>query len=156
MAKNLSQILLADDDDDDRYFFEEALGDLAIPTTLTTVVDGEELMQWLTAPAQTLPDVLFLDLNMPRKSGYECLTEIKGNPALAPLPVVILSTLFDTTITNRLYDNGAAHCMGKPTNHTELKTLIREALTLVAAQDQSPPATDYPVRVPSAKADGNE
>lgn len=70
-------ILLADDDSDDCLFFKEALRELLLSTNLTTVHDGEQLMQLLTNETNVLPHVLFLDLNMPRKNGFECLTEIK-------------------------------------------------------------------------------
>jgi CheY-like chemotaxis protein len=68
--------LLADDDTDDCIFFKEALEDLSFTTTLSTANDGVELMHFLKARLSDLPDALFLDLNMPRKAGYECLSEI--------------------------------------------------------------------------------
>jgi CheY-like chemotaxis protein len=67
-------ILLADDDTDDCFFFEKALREISITTQLTSVSDGERLMDHLSKNLGKLPDVLFLDLNMPRKSGFECLT----------------------------------------------------------------------------------
>ena len=89
------QLLLADDDEDDCFFFEGALAELETITELTTVHDGEQLMRRLTGLASTdLPYALFLDLNMPRKNGFECLLEIKEDPALNRLPVIILSTCF--------------------------------------------------------------
>ena len=72
-------ILLADDDADDCFFFEKALREIPMATQLTTVNDGERLMDHLSKNMEQLPDVLFLDLNMPRKSGFECLTEITEN-----------------------------------------------------------------------------
>ena len=84
-------ILLADDDSDDRLFFDKALKELTILNTLTTVHDGEHLMKYLSENKQ-LPDVLFLDLNMPQKNGFECLVEIKENEKLKDLYVVMFST----------------------------------------------------------------
>jgi CheY-like chemotaxis protein len=78
-------ILLADDDIDDCIFFKEAVEELLIPTVFTIVHEGEQLMQLLTKEATDLPDVLFLDLNMPRKNGFECLSEIKDNKKLNQL-----------------------------------------------------------------------
>jgi CheY-like chemotaxis protein len=72
-------ILLADDDIDDRGFFEKALLEIPIACQLTMVQDGEQLMDYLNKHTMELPDVLFLDLSMPRKTGFECLTEIKEN-----------------------------------------------------------------------------
>ena len=85
-------ILLADDDADDRYFFERALQDLPITTNLKTVPDGARLMEYLYKNTDHLPDVLFLDNNMPRKNGSECLAEIKNNAQLKGIPIVMCST----------------------------------------------------------------
>ena len=72
-------ILLADDDVDDCIFFREALEELPVNASLTTVKDGVQLIQHLTDNPNPFPDVLYLDLNMPRKNGFECLSEIKSN-----------------------------------------------------------------------------
>ena len=85
-------ILLADDDMDDRIFFDNALKEIPIATTLKTVSNGEQLMEWLFEKVTDLPDVLFLDLSMPRKTGFECLAEIKENEKLKALPVIMFTT----------------------------------------------------------------
>ena len=66
-------ILLADDDKDDHFFFSRVLKSLSFATKLTIVEDGEQLMTHLLGASNILPDVLFLDQNMPRKNGWECL-----------------------------------------------------------------------------------
>lgn len=95
----IHHILLADDDNDDCLLFKDALGDLPLATHLTIVRDGEQLMLLLNAKEE-LPDVLFLDLNMPRRNGFDCLSEIKENEKLRSLPVIIFSTSFDPDIVN--------------------------------------------------------
>src|SRR5690348_3605911 len=87
---HIPEILLADDDGDDCYLFGDVLNEFDSPTTLTIVRDGEQLMDWLGR--NPMPDLLFLDLNMPRKNGFECLSEIKASATLASLPVIVLST----------------------------------------------------------------
>lgn len=87
--KNALNILLVDDDKDDRFFFARALKALSIPTILVTISDGEQLMSYLSKNSEQLPDVLFLDLNMPRKNGNECLSEIKLNKKIKQLPVIL-------------------------------------------------------------------
>ena len=72
-------ILIADDDDDDRQFFNEALEELKIKTTVEMVTDGAALLRRLAKKNAVLPQILFLDLNMPFKNGIECLAEIKKN-----------------------------------------------------------------------------
>src|SRR4028118_19225 len=99
-------ILLADDDVDDIMIFKEVLNELNLPVRLTTIDNGEKLMQLLQED-EALPDVLFLDLNMPRKTGMECLKEIKSAEALRRLPVVIFSTSFKKETVDCLYESGA-------------------------------------------------
>ena len=101
-------ILLADDDSDDRSFFDQALKGLSISSHLTTFNDGEQLMKYLSENLEQLPDVLFLDLNMPRKNGFECLEEIKFDKKLKQIPIIIFSTSFDQNVVNTLYNNGGA------------------------------------------------
>jgi CheY-like chemotaxis protein len=100
-------LLLADDDSDDCIFFKDALDELPVSANLITVKDGVELMELLSESQTVLPDILFLDLNMPRKTGFECLFEIKANEKLKHLPIVILSTSLDLKVVNSLYDMGA-------------------------------------------------
>ena len=86
------KIFLAEDDPDDRSFFEDALNALALQTVLVISEDGEELMTALEETVPPQPFVIFLDLNMPRKNGFECLKEIRESDKLKDIPVVVLST----------------------------------------------------------------
>jgi CheY-like chemotaxis protein len=127
-------ILLADDDKDDRLFFEKAVGQILITTQLTTVHDGEQLMQYLSNNAENLPSILFLDLNMPRKNGFECLLEIKENILLKDIYVIMFSTsyprdvIYEQDMINRLYRIGAQDYIRKPSDFTELKRVIEQAI----------------------------
>ena len=85
-------ILLADDDEDDRNFFNDAITDLKIANKLTLFKNGKELMDYLENPESILPDILFLDLNMPCKTGNECLKEIRLNPRFKDISIAIYST----------------------------------------------------------------
>ena len=85
-------ILLADDDTADCVLFKDALEELPVSGNLTIVNNGEQLKEELTKKRNKLPDVLFLDLNMPRKSGFASLGEIKRSTELQNLPVIIFST----------------------------------------------------------------
>lgn len=122
------KILLADDDRDDRFFFDKALKALPIPTQLITVENGEQLMNYLTENSEKLPDVLFLDLNMPRKNGAECLSEIKLNPKLKKLPVIIYSTSLHEDVADLLYKDGAYYYVHK-TDLEELEKILLNLLT---------------------------
>lgn len=131
----LINILLADDDKDDRLFFENALKEITIPTQLKTVNDGEELMDYLGKSLEHLPDILFLDLSMPRKTGYECLTEIKENIKLKDIHVVVFSTsytrdkVYELNLANRLFEIGAQNYIRKPGDFKQLRNIIELSLT---------------------------
>lgn len=140
------QLLLADDDEDDCLFFKEALAELPVATHLTTVQDGEQLMHWLTTNTGSLPDALFLDLNMPRKGGYECLVEMKADQQLQQIPVIILSTSFEKKMADRLYKKGAISCIRKPADFSQLKQVIQQALTLITHGNASPSVIEDAVR----------
>lgn len=135
------KILLADDDPDDRFFFDLVLKDLAIPTQLTTVEDGVKLMDYLIKHADKLPDVLFLDLNMPRKNGSECLSEIKHNAKLKNLPVIIYSTSLHEDIADILYKKGAHYYIRK-TDIVELKKTLNYTLGLIVENNFARPRRD--------------
>lgn len=92
MTNKTLKILLADDDDDDRLFFKEALEDIKIKTKVHTVNDGTALMEHLNQPGIPLPDMLFLDLNMPKKNGIQCLEEIRKDQRFKELTIAIYST----------------------------------------------------------------
>lgn len=137
-------ILLADDDKDDCFFFEKALKEIAVATHLTTLHDGDSLMHYLAENSKSLPDILFLDLSMPRKNGFECLTEIKADGNLKSLPVIVFSTSFardmhfEQGIISMLHKEGAHHFIRKPGDFEQLKQIIQNAL--INVQNEIMPA----------------
>jgi CheY-like chemotaxis protein len=139
-------LLLADDDYDDCVFFKEALEELPVNSTLKTVSDGEQLMDLLTTKPEPFPDILFLDLNMPRKTGFECLTEIKRDEKLKLLPVIVYSTSFDHEVVNMLYEKGAHYYIRKPGEFAKLKKVILEALTITALNSAKPNKENFVIR----------
>lgn len=130
MNSTLLHLLLADDDEDDRLFFQDALDELQLVDTFTSVHNGEQLMNWLKKETD-LPTVVFLDLNMPRKNGLECLIEIKKDERLQHLPVIVYSTSYDADTINLLYKNGALYYIRKPSEFAKLKEVIRLALASI-------------------------
>ncbi len=125
-------ILLADDDADDCSFFQQALKELPIASKLVTVNDGDQLMKYLAENTEHLPHVLFLDINMPRKSGMECLSEIRQNEKLKNLPVVMFSTSNSWDTINLLFKSGANVYIHKPNDFAQLKQVIHHALPIAA------------------------
>ena len=141
MGTSAITLLLADDDIDDCMFFKDALEELPLATNLTTISDGVELMRYLTSQGD-LPDVIFLDLNMPRKNGYECLSEIKQNFRLAAVPVIIYSTSFDTEVVDLLFEKGARHYIRKPGDFSKIKEVIHRALLTIRNSEKMKTAKD--------------
>ncbi|MGZ4034109.1 MAG: response regulator [Bacteroidia bacterium] len=136
-------ILLADDDKDDRFFFDLVLKNLAIPTTLVTMEDGALLMDYLIKNTKGLPDVLFLDLNMPKKNGSECLLEIKQNEKLKNIPVIIYSTSYIEEIADQLYKDGAHYYIRK-TNLDEIEKILQQVLSLIVKKKfERPPRNKF-------------
>lgn len=137
MSAKQVNILLADDDTDDRCFFEKALREIPIDTHFNTVNNGEQLMEYLAENADNLPDVIFLDLSMPRKTGFECLMEIKEDEKLKDISVVMFSTSFtrgielEQTLMNTLSKMGALDYIRKPGGFDQLKQVIHESLIKV-------------------------
>jgi len=125
-------VLLADDDIDDCNFFKQALLELPLATNLIAVHDGDQLMKYLNENAAHPPHVLFLDINMPRKSGMECLSEIKQNKMLQDLPVVMFSTSNSWEVINMLFKSGAHVYIHKPSDFAQLKQVIHHALPMAA------------------------
>lgn len=128
-------ILLADDDKADRLLFKEALEELPVSARLTTVENGEQLMRQLTKKGTKFPDVLFLDLNMPRKNGFASLGEIKRNNKLEKLPVIIFSTALEQHKVRQVFKDAAHFYICKPSEFSELKKVIYKALTLIMKKD---------------------
>ena len=123
-------IMLADDDADDRLLFEEALKEIDRQTEITTATDGEELMNLLSQELQKNLSVIFLDLNMPKKNGFECLQEIRQKDKLKHIPVVVYSTSCQGESIDKMYEFGASYYICKPNNFNKLKNSIEHIFSI--------------------------
>jgi CheY-like chemotaxis protein len=130
MQKNALHILLADDDEDDRLFFKDAFEEVKVQTKVEFVFDGLQLMEHLMNPDTKLPDILFLDLNMPKKTGKECLIEIKKTERLKNLIIAIYSTSSSDEDIEDTFIEGANIYIKKPSDFNALKKIINEVITL--------------------------
>jgi CheY-like chemotaxis protein len=117
-------ILLVEDDVDDRILFFEAARDFDPTITFAAAADAEEALMWLRDVNKPLPDFIFLDLRMPGLSGQQCLVEIKKDPRLAPVPVIVFTTSRDLRESIVLKNLGAAHFMSKPVSPDEVYYMI--------------------------------
>lgn len=139
----MKNIILADDDADDREMFEDALMELSTEgITLYQAKDGRHLMSLLDESVPPPPDVIFLDLNMPLKNGFECLTEIRETSKLQHIPIVIYSTSCDKEFIDKVYEQGADYYMCKPTTYPMLRNAIDRALAIDWQQHPGQPSRD--------------
>ena len=130
MQKEFMTIMLADDDEDDRLFFRDAFDELKINTNVTTCNDGVELMEYLLNPDTNLPNILFLDLNMPRKNGLECLLEIRKESKFKDIAIAIYSTSSSEEDIENTFVYGANIYIKKPSDFNTLKKVLSDVVTL--------------------------
>ncbi|WP_428663214.1 response regulator [Runella sp.] len=121
-------VWLADDDEDDRLLFQDALQEVSENFQLSTSTDCIDLIEILHQ--KKLPDVLFLDLNMPQRNGFECLEELKKDPKLKQIPVIIYSTSSQKEDIRRAYSLGAQFYVKKPSSFYQLKGILNRLLTI--------------------------
>ena len=142
LSSSQKNIFLADDDFDDRLLFEDALREVAQYTHLTTANDGKQLMDILRETVPPPPDVIFLDLNMPRKNGFECLREIKQTEKLKNIPIIIFSTTSQPDAVDKVYAQGAHFFVSKPGSFQQLKLLIQKILAIDWSQHYTQPSRE--------------
>lgn len=133
------KILLADDDEADRLLFEEAFDELKASTSVMTVADGVELMEFLKRTAlENLPHILFLDINMPKKNGMECLKEIRGNKKFKEVSVAIYSTSSSENDMEESFLNGANVYIHKPNDFQKLKKILEKSISYANVYQEPP------------------
>jgi CheY-like chemotaxis protein len=128
----MATILMAEDDPDDRLLIMDAFKETQLPNTLRFVEDGQALMDYLhhrnhykTVEAAPRPSLILLDLNMPEKDGRQALVEIKADPNLRKIPVVVLSTSSDRQDILESYAIGASSFIAKPVSFDGLVDIIK-------------------------------
>lgn len=126
-------VLLADDDEDDRDFTREAMLQVNPESEVRFVADGQELLDYLRRDGPysdpgsdtKIPDVVLLDLNMPRMTGSEALSAIRSDESLRGLPVVVLTTSRREEDVSDCYERGANSYISKPSTFTDLVEAMR-------------------------------
>ena len=119
-------ILIADDDSDDTDMFYEALMEIDPTTVFYRATDGHHALATLDKHQTAIPHIIFLDVNMPRMDGWECLERLKANDAYKNIPVMMYSTSAHQRDIDIALDHGALCFMTKPTQYNELKKILTE------------------------------
>lgn|GEM_PF-472563 len=116
--------LLIDDDDDDAYLFEEVLLQISPHVAFKCVANGKDALELLQTGNADHPHIIFLDLNMPRMDGRECLMELKKDKQLKHIPVIIYTTSSHPNDIRQTLQNGALSFVTKPTNVKDLENIL--------------------------------
>ncbi len=122
-------VVLAEDDKDYQDIFNNALSEVNIPTRLTVVSDGQELMKTLQSPDSPSYNIVVLDINMPKKDGIQCLKEIRNDKKLNSTFSVILTSSYDPVVKANAYNAGANLFLTKPEDFNEYVETVRKILT---------------------------
>jgi len=124
------QVLLVEDSPDDADLMQEALHEGNLPVCVTVLEDGEAAIAFLRREgeyeASPRPDLILLDLHLPRKNGYEVLTEIKQDPDLRRIPVVIMTSADSEQAFVDAYNLHANCCVSKPVDQDEYSRAVRQ------------------------------
>jgi len=126
--KKFSPLVCVDDDEDDRMLFEDAIQELFPNLDLRLYENGIDLVDRLINDISNLPRLIFLDLNMPVKNGFECLEEIRKNNSLRHIPVVVFSTSSSTKDRERSLQLGANHFLTKTNSFGAMRTQLSETI----------------------------
>ena len=130
MNADLISVLLVEDDPGDVMLVREAFSDHKVGNVLSVVSDGVEAMRFVRGEGEYAsverPDLVLLDLNLPRKSGAEVLAEIKSDPALTTIPVVVLTTSQAEEDVLRSYEMHANAYVTKPVDFDRFGEIVRQ------------------------------
>ena len=124
------QIALVDDDEDDRVFFKDAIDEVQLKTSLLLFGNGQEFLDYVSLPGQSIPHLVFLDLNMPIKNGIECLEELRSKQKFKGLSVAIYSTSSSDKDVEDTFIKGANIYINKPNDFNRLKSIMEEVLKI--------------------------
>lgn len=123
----MAKWLMVDDDPEDQEIFELALSDVDAEIELSFASNGCDALEKLKrSPEDSLPDLIFLDLNMSQMDGRECITELKKDPVFKKIPVIIYSTSSDSRDVSALKQLGADRFVTKPSDVVALTGILKE------------------------------
>lgn len=132
MTTPVRNIILADDDEDDCLLFQDVILDLQIIANITMAQNGEKLLQILENNSIEVPEVIFLDMNMPLRDGMECLKEIRKSSNLKNVPVIMLSTSSHSQTVEEAFNEGANLFIRKPDSFEKFRSILEYIFTMEA------------------------
>ncbi|WP_111671028.1 response regulator [Algoriphagus litoralis] len=124
------KVILADDDQDDQILFQDAIESLNLSIELIPINHGKELIEYFDNPMNPIPDIIFLDLNMPYLSGLDCLPILRKMEALKTIPIAIYSTSSSKRDMEESLIRGANIYINKPHDFSKLKLIIKKVMEI--------------------------
>ena len=162
-GKDQPVVLIAEDNDNDIAMLRRAFHQASVTAPIQYLTDGEQTIAYLKGEGKfarrdefPLPDLLLLDLKMPRKSGFDVLEWLRTQPSLAHLRVVVLTTSEELRDVNRAYALGAASFLTKPVNFVEFKDTIQAMYNYWVAYNRRPRIERPPQWNPLLKRDNDD
>ncbi len=138
----MKSIYLADDDADDREIFKQAVTEVCPDMELTCASDGSALIKKLHTNVPPLPDIIFLDINMPIMNGHDAIATLKKESAFNNIPIVVYSTSGAAKDIDAMYNAGADFFITKPLNYTGIKSLIQKICVMDFGEGYTRPAKE--------------
>jgi CheY-like chemotaxis protein len=132
MAKHIQHICMAEDDPDDYYIFKKVLNEVNSAIKLTWFQHGEHLLEFLKT-GNDLPELILLDVNMPKMDGHTCLVTIKRDLSMLDIPVIMFSTEISSSSISKASEAGALNYYQKPFSLDEYRIVINEMLAALSA-----------------------
>ncbi|RKS95990.1 response regulator [Chryseobacterium defluvii] len=130
MNKEYLNVIVADHEEGNVVYFKDILKDLKIDIKVQMFWNGEDLMKYLNTENNIVPEVLFIAHNLAKKSGLECLEEIKSDIRLNNMVNVVYSDRFSDQEADELFVKGANVCFNRPAEYKALKKIITEVITI--------------------------
>lgn len=128
MTHKIKTILLVDDDHDDQHLFKEALSEADSSIHYLCAFNGIDALEKLNSEETTTPDLVFMDVNMPKMNGIDCLKEIKKSENLRQIPVMMYSTSSFSEYQKECFENGAIDYIVKPDDYLQLCNKLKDIL----------------------------
>lgn len=128
MTNKIKTILLVDDDYDDQLLFKDALAEADDSVLYLSANNGIDALEKLNSENITIPDLVFMDVNMPKMNGIDCLKEIKKSEKLKPIPIMMYSTSSFSEYQKECFENGAIGYIVKPDDYWQLCDKLKDIL----------------------------
>jgi CheY-like chemotaxis protein len=129
------KIIIVENDEDEQLFMKEGFDSTGLFDILTLLNSGDGLIDWLQQNPSTPPDLILSDLNMPGKNGYDILTDVKGSPDYAHIPVIITSTSSTRSFIDKCLDLGATYYIVKPETFIEYVPFVKRVHAVMEGRE---------------------